>query len=124
MHHVVGSYHDRMPTSAFAVLVVFTLLAIGVGVAAAWIAGPRRKLAVVLPVLAAFGALYFVGHRSGLELGPTMDLFGFRVAIVQDIAVAVIAAGVVAFVQRLVWLRRTDGPMGHVGGAGGPGAAV
>ena len=96
-----------MPASAFALLGVFILLSIGVGVGAAWVVGPRLRLAMVLPVLAAFGGLYIVGHRSGLELGPTIILFGYQVAIVQDVAVAVVAAGVAALIQRAVWVRRT-----------------
>ncbi len=83
-----------MPASAFALLGVFILLSIGVGIAAAWVVGPRQRAAVVLPVLAAFAGLYVVGHRTGLQLGPTIDLFGYQVAIVQDVVVAVVAAGV------------------------------
>ena len=95
-----------MPASAFALLGVFTLLSIGVGIGAAWLIGPRLRLAIILPVLAAFGGLYVVGHRTGLELGPTIILFGFQVAIVQDVVVAVVAAGVAALIQRAVWVRR------------------
>lgn len=85
------------------------MVAIVVGIATTWIIGPRRRLATVVPVLAAFGALYLIGHRSGLELGPTMMLFGFQVAIVQDVLVAVVAAGVAAFVQRALLTRRAAG---------------
>ncbi|MCY7418182.1 MAG: hypothetical protein LH650_06745 [Chloroflexi bacterium] len=95
-----------MPASAFALLGVFILLAIAVGIAAAWIIGPRLRVAVVLPVLAAFGALYWLGHRSGLELGPTITLFGFQVAIVQDVLAAVVAAGAAVLIQRAGWTRR------------------
>ena len=98
-----------MPASAFALLGVFILLSIGVGVGAAWVVGPRLRLAIVLPVLAAFGGLYVVGHRTGLELGPTIILFGYQVAIVQDVLVAVVAAGVVALLQRAVLTRRAAG---------------
>ena len=95
-----------MPASAFALLGVFILLAVGVGIGAAWVIGPRARVAVILPVLAAFGGLYVVGHRTGLELGPTILLFGYQVAIVQDVLVAVVAAGVVALIQRAVLTRR------------------
>ena len=95
-----------MPASAFALLGVFILLAIGVGIGAAWVIGPRARAAIILPVLAAFGGLYVVGHRTGLELGPTISLFGYQVAIVQDVVVAVVAAGVVALIQRAVLTRR------------------
>jgi len=89
---------------------VFILLSIGVGIAAAWIVGPRLRAAIILPVLAAFGALYVVGHKSGLELGPTMQIFGYQVAIVQDVTVAVVAAGAAALIQRAVWTRRAARP--------------
>jgi hypothetical protein len=97
-----------MPASAYALLGVFILLSIGVGVGAAWIVGPHRRAAVVLPILAAFGALYLVGHRSGLQLGPTVDLFGYSVAIVQDVLVAVAAAAATAIVQRVAADRRAS----------------
>ena len=64
----------------------------------------------ILPVLAAFGGLYVVGHRTGLELGPTIILFGYQVAIVQDVVVAVVAAGVAALIQRAVLTRRATRP--------------
>lgn len=95
-----------MPASAYALVSVFILLSIGIGIAAAWLIGPRRRVAIVLPVLAAFGALYLIGHKSGLQLGPSVDLFGFSVAIVQDVLVAAVAAGVVALLQRAVVGRR------------------
>ena len=69
-----AAYHQQMPASAYALLGVFILLSIAVGIAAAWVVGPRRAAAAIMPVLAAFGALYWVGHRSGLQLGPTIDL--------------------------------------------------
>ena len=109
-----------MPASAFALLGVFILLSIGVGIAAAWIVGPRRRLAAVLPVLAAFLGLYVVGHKTGLELGPTIILFGYQVAIVQDVVVAVVAAVVAALVQRAVLVRRAARATGP--GTSHPGA--
>ncbi len=99
-----------MPASAYALLGVFTLLSITVGVVAAWVIGPRRGAAAIIPVLAAFGALYWVGHRSGLALGPTIELLGYSVAIVQDVLAAVLAAGTAALVQRAVLVRRAADP--------------
>lgn len=99
-----------MPASAFALLGVFILLSIGVGITAAWIVGPRLRAAIILPVLAAFGGLYVVGHRTGLELGPTVILFGYQVAIVQDVVVAVTAAGAAALIQRAILARRAARP--------------
>ena len=97
---------EPMPASAFALVVFFVAVSIVIGVAATWIVGPRRRLAIIVPVLAAFLALYVVGHRGGLELGPTMILFGFQVAIVQDVVVAVVAAGLAALLQRSLLTRR------------------
>jgi hypothetical protein len=115
MEGSLGRTIPPMPASAYALLGVFILLSIGVGVGAAWIVGPRRRPAVVLPILAAFGALYLVGHRSGLQLGPTVDLFGYSVAIVQDVFVAVAAAAVAATLQRVAADRRASPSSGQRG---------
>jgi hypothetical protein len=98
-----------MPANAYAVLALFTMVSVLCGIGAAWVVGPRRWPAVIVPTLAAFLALYWVGHRSGLELGPTLELFGFRVAIVQDVVAAAAAALVGALVQRAVVGRRRSG---------------
>lgn len=95
-----------MPASAYPVLILFTIVSVLAGMGAAWLVGPRRPAAIVIPALAAFLALYWVGHRSGLELGPTMELFGFRMAIVQDVVAAGAAALVAALLQRWVLERR------------------
>jgi hypothetical protein len=95
-----------MPPAAVALLGFFIGVSIVVGAVAALAVGPRRPLAVVLPILAAFGALYLVGHRLGLDLGPQVDLFGFQVSIVWDLSVAFVAAVTMARVQRRVVLRR------------------
>lgn len=91
-----------MPPSAYALVALFSVIALLCGAGAAWLIGPRRLAAVVVPAVAAFLALYWVGHRSGLELGPTVELLGFRVAIVQDVAAAALAALGAALVQRVV----------------------
>ena len=78
-----SQYHPRMPSNAYALVALFTLIAVLCGALATWLVGPRRLATVVIPALAAFLALYWVGHRSGLELGPTVELLGFRVAIVN-----------------------------------------
>jgi disulfide bond formation protein DsbB len=99
-----------MPASAFALLGLFILLSIGVGIGAAWVFGPRRRAAVVVPILAAFLALYLLGHKSGLQLGPMVLIFGYSVAIVQDVLAAVAAAGAAALIQRAVLIRRATRP--------------
>jgi hypothetical protein len=89
-----------MPPEAIALLVFFVGVAFVVGAVAAYAVGPRRPWATILPILGAFGSLYVVGHRIGLSLGPQVNLFGFEVAIVWDVAVAIVAAVVVAVLQR------------------------
>ena len=64
-----------------------------------WVIGPRRPLAAILPVLASFGALYLVGHKSGLAVGPTVELFGFEVNLLWDLLCAVMGAAIVAKAQ-------------------------
>lgn len=95
------------------IVALFLVLSVLCGVAAAFLVGPRRLRATVLPTLAAFLALYWVGHESGLELGPTVELLGFRVALLQDVTLAAIAALLAALAQRaaIAWLHsRTLGP--------------
>jgi hypothetical protein len=61
--------------------------------------GGRRPLCS--PTLAAFGALYVVGHQSGLRAGPEVEIFGWQVSLAFDVAVAVATALVVAVLQRV-----------------------
>ncbi|HEX2765777.1 MAG TPA: hypothetical protein VHR55_03960 [Candidatus Limnocylindria bacterium] len=89
-----------MPAAAYALLGLFASLSVACGVGAARLVGPWRPWAPLLPSLSAFGALWLVGHRLGISLGPEVSLFGFRVAIVLDVAVAVLAALAGAILQR------------------------
>jgi hypothetical protein len=95
-----------MPANAYIVLALFTVVALLCGIGAAWLVGPRRAPADIVPALGAFLALYWVGHRSGLELGPTLEIAGFRVALVQDVVAGAVGALVAALVQRWVLGRR------------------
>lgn len=104
----VRTYDAAMPAAAFELFLFFTAAAILIGIGATWVIGPRRPLAVIIPVLAAFGALYFIGHKSGLAVGPTMELFGFRVTLLFDLGVAVLAAAIAARAQCLVLTRRAS----------------
>lgn len=90
-----------MPASAYALLAVFTAISIAVGWAAAWLTGPRRPWSAVLPSLAAFGALYLVGHRWVLRIGPEVGLFGWQVNLLFEVAAALAAALAAAAMQRL-----------------------
>jgi len=89
-----------LPAEAYALVATFAALSVATGIAVTWLVGPRRAAAVVLPVVAAFAAFYLVGHRLGWAFGPEIGLYGFQVAIVSDLAFAIVAAGFVALAQR------------------------
>jgi len=88
-----------MPPSAYGLIATFTLVSLLSGIAAARVVGPRRWWAVVVPALAAFGGLYLLAHRWPVSIGPTMELFGWEVALAFDIAVALVAAFAAAILQ-------------------------
>jgi len=94
-----------MPASAFGLVLLFAVVALLAGAGAAWLIGPRRRLAFLLPAAGAFLALWGAGHGLGLEIGPTVELLGFRVALLGDILIAVVAAAIVARLQCLVLTR-------------------
>jgi hypothetical protein len=91
-----------VPTSALLLLAFFTLAAVLIGALAAWVVGPRRWWAVFVPAAAGFLALWGVGHRSGLAMGPTVILFGFEVNLLFDLGAATLAAAIAALAQCLV----------------------
>ena len=99
-----------MPPQAFALVSLFVACSVLLGVVAVRVlaraGGPGGWLAYPLPVLAAFGAFYLVGHRLGLVVGPEVPLFGFQVALLGDLALGFAAALTVAAVQALVVRRR------------------
>ncbi|MBX3030263.1 MAG: hypothetical protein KF809_08885 [Chloroflexi bacterium] len=110
-----------MPANAYGLLALFLVLSVIIGAGVSVMVGPRRPgrrgvLLAILPILGAVIAFDWIGHRSGLELGPTVELLGYRVAIVQDVIAGFIGAFVVAIAQRLVLDRRS-------GSASTPGAA-
>jgi hypothetical protein len=92
-----------MPPQAYALVTLFTLCSIVLGITsvrvAAVIGGPRSRAAYVMPVLAAFGAFYLIGHRLRISPGPEVALFGFQVALVGDLAIGLIAALAMAVMQ-------------------------
>lgn len=77
-----------MPPSAYALIATFALVSVLSGIAAASLLGPRQWWAVLLPALAAFGGLYLLAHRWPVSIGPTVELFGWDVALPFNIAVA------------------------------------
>ena len=95
-----------MPPQAYALVTLFLLCSIVVGILAVRLAaragGPRGIAVYLLPVIGGFGALYLIGHRFGLVVGPEVTLFGFRVALVGDIAIGFGTALAVALVQAAV----------------------
>jgi hypothetical protein len=92
-----------MPPQAYALVTLFMLCSVALGVAAVRVVaragGPKRRSAYVLPIAAGFGAFYLVGHRLGLSVGPEVSLFGFQVALVGDLAIGFAAALAAALVQ-------------------------
>lgn len=95
-----------MPAAAFQLFLFFTVVAIVIGLGAWWIVGPRRPLAAILPVLGSFLTLYVIGHKSGLAVGPTVQLFGFEVNLLWDVLCAVLGAAIVAKAQCMLLTRR------------------
>jgi len=97
-----------MPAAAFALLAFLIVVSILGGAAAWWVIGPHRPWAVLLPTFGAFGALYLFGHLLDWSPGPTVELFGFTVALPFDVGIALVVAAAAAAVQRLA-LRATPG---------------
>ncbi|MDP2350258.1 MAG: hypothetical protein Q8M74_03775 [Chloroflexota bacterium] len=92
-----------MPPQAYALVTLFVLCSVVLGVAAvrvlALAGGPRGRAAYPLPIAAGFGAFYLVGHRLGLSIGPEIPLFGFQVALLGDLAIGFGAALLAALAQ-------------------------
>ncbi len=89
-----------MPASAYGLLAIFTAISAASGALAARVIGPWRAWSVALPALAAFGALYLVGHRWVVSVGPNVRILGWDVALPFDTAVAVGTATLAALLQR------------------------
>lgn len=101
-----GATITSMPINAYALFLTFAALAVLIGCVTAWVVGPRRRAAAVVPVLGAFLAMYVIGHRGGIHAGPSIDLFGYQVTLFFDIGVAVVGAAMAAIAQCLVLARR------------------
>ena len=105
-----------MPPEAYALVTLFLVCSVLAGITAVRlvcrVGGPRRAPAYILPVLAAFGAFYLVGHRLGLSIGPEVELFGFQVALLGDIAIGFGAALIVALLQAALVRGRGARPSG------------
>jgi hypothetical protein len=103
-----------MPPQAYALVTLFLVSSVLIGIAATRLArragGPTGRAAYVLPIVAAFGAFYLIGHKLGLSVGPEVSLFGFQVALFGDIAIGFAAAIAVALAQAAVVRARTRRP--------------
>jgi hypothetical protein len=105
-----------MPPQAYALVATFAACSVGLGwvsvrLVARLAGGPRRPAAYVLPVLAAFAAFYLIGHRLGIHVGPVIDLYGFGVALLGDVAIGFLSALITAFLQAwVVGVRRRPQP--------------
>jgi hypothetical protein len=99
-----------MTPRAYAIFFTFLAFSILLGWVAARIArragGPTSRLAVILPILAGFGAFYLIGHRLGIEIGPQVELYGFQVSLFSDLAIGFTAAMLAALLQAAVWSAR------------------
>ena len=89
-----------MPASAYALVATFALISLAAGAIAARVVGPWRWWTFLVPAAAAFGALYLIGHRYVVTFGPTVELFGWEVALPFEAAVAAVTAFIAAFIQR------------------------
>jgi hypothetical protein len=98
-----------MPLNAYALVGFFSVVSAVSGVAAWRVIGPPPRLAAAPPVAVSFLALYVVGHRLGLSIGPTVGLFGFEVALAFDLGVAAGSAAATAAVERVVWRVASQG---------------
>jgi hypothetical protein len=91
-----------MPLNAYGVLATFMAAGTVIGSAIAWLVGPRRWTAAILPVLAAITSLGTLGHRLRIGFGPTVPLFGFEVHLFSDLGFAALFALAAALAQRSV----------------------
>lgn len=105
-----------MPSSAYALVATFAGISLLSGVLAARVVGPWRWWSAIVPTLAAFAVLYLAGHRWALSVGPQVRLYGWQVSLPFDIAVALVAAGLAAGLQRTA-LRRSRWRRQRAGGA-------
>ena len=101
-----------MPPQAYALVATFIACSIVMGVVAtrllARVGGPTRRTAYLLPIVAGFTAFYLIGHKLGVSVGPEVDLFGFQVALLGDLAIGFAAALLGAALQATLARRRFE----------------
>lgn len=95
-----------MPPQAYLLVTLFAACSALLGWLAvrlvARLGGPSSRASWLLPIAGAFLAFYVVGHKLGLAVGPELTLFGFRVALLGDVAIGFAAALLVAVGQAIV----------------------
>jgi len=89
-----------MPASVYGLIATFAAISVVSGLVAARLVGPWRWWSPILPMLAAFGALYLIAHRWVVSIGPQVSVFGWEIALPFDTLVALATAAAVAAVQR------------------------
>jgi hypothetical protein len=99
-----------MPASAYLLAGLFVVISLAAGAVAWWVVGPRRAMALPLPMLVAFGLLYLAGHKLGWQLGPTVEVMKFQLALPFDIALALAGGFAAAIVQRPLLTARRGAP--------------
>jgi hypothetical protein len=91
-----------MPASVSLLLGFFLLVSLLAAAIAVAAVGPRRPAALIVPTVVTVLALWGLGHGSGVAVGPTVELFGFEVNLLLDLAVAQVAALIAAISQCLL----------------------
>jgi hypothetical protein len=95
-----------MPFQVLALITLFVVSSLVLGFLAvraiSLVGGPTGWRAYLLPILAAFGSLYAIGHQFPISLGPQVELFGFHVALLGDWLIGLIGAIAAALAQHLV----------------------
>lgn len=103
-----------MPSAAYALIGLFAAISTASGLLAARLIGPWRWWTPLLPIFASFGSLYLVGHRLGWSAGPEVPLFGFRVSLPLDSAVA-LAVALATAASQAVAIRLLEPQQGRPG---------
>jgi biotin transporter BioY len=89
-----------MPASAYGLVAVFIVISLASGLLAAWLVGPRRWWAAILPTVAGFVILYLLGHRWVVQVGPQVPVLGWEISLPFEIVAALAVALAAAAMQR------------------------
>jgi hypothetical protein len=111
-------YDLEMPVPVLLLLGFFLVVSFAAAALAVAAVGPRRPTAVIVPALVTIAVLWALGHRSGFAVGPTVELFGFEVNLLFDLAVAQVTALITAIGQCMLLGRLSAGLRTRSGGDG------